>query len=85
VTAPFSKEQKRQIIRLIQDFFQGERDEQIGIIAAQGLLDFIDQEIGPYYYNQAIRDARRLVQGQMESIDTELYIMEKPVAPAASE
>lgn len=81
----FSKEQKRQMVRLIQDFFQEERDEQVGIIAAENFLDFIDKEIGPYYYNQAIREARRYLQGQMESIDTELYIMEKHIPPASSE
>lgn len=81
----FSKEQKRQMIRLIQDFFKEERDEQVGIIAAENFLDFIDKEIGPYYYNQAIRDARRFLQGQIESIDTELYIMEKQIPPAAPE
>ena len=81
----FSKEQKRQIIRLIQNFFQEERDEQVGIIAAENFLDFIDKEIGPYYYNQAIREARRYLQGQMESIDTELLIMEKSIPPLAPE
>ncbi len=74
-----TKEQQRQLIQRIQAYFLEERDEEIGIIAAERWLEFAAEEIGVYYYNRAIADARRLVQRQMEGLETELFILERPV------
>jgi len=73
------KEQRDQIIEQIQQFFELERSETIGTLAAGEVLDFMIKEIGPYLYNQAINDARATVLERMQTLEDELYALEKPI------
>jgi len=73
------REQKLEIIASIQDYFQTERSEEIGELAAENLLDFMLKELSPYAYNQAISDARRLIDQKMGSLDDEMYALEQPI------
>ncbi|MEV5025138.1 DUF2164 domain-containing protein [Paenibacillus sp. LPE1-1-1.1] len=73
------KEQKEQLAASIQRYFELERSETIGSIAAEQLLDFMIQEIGPHLYNHAINDARKAVLERMQTLEDELYALEKPI------
>lgn len=74
-----SKEQKDEIITRLQTFYEEERSESIGNLAAEQLIDFMLKEIGPYVYNKAISDARLMISEKTAQIEDELYAMEKPV------
>ncbi|HET7657723.1 MAG TPA: DUF2164 domain-containing protein [Bacillales bacterium] len=74
----FPKEQKDQILVRIQQYFSVERGEEIGQLAAENLLHFITKEIGPYFYNQALRDAQRAVDLRMADIEEDLISLEHP-------
>ncbi|MDF2606313.1 MAG: hypothetical protein K0S34_503 [Bacillales bacterium] len=67
----FSKEEKQQIIGKIQEFFLNERDEQLGDLAAEIVLDFIIKEIGPKLYNQGVNDSHQYL---LERVDDLLGI-----------
>ena len=58
----------------IKSYFNSEREEVISDLAATLLLDFIMKNIGPFIYNQAIKDAHYLMG---EKID-ELFSLENP-------
>ncbi len=73
------KENKDMLIEKLKEYFELERGEEIGSIAAEGTLDFMIQVIGPHIYNQAIRDARKMVNEKVLSIEDELYTLEKPI------
>lgn len=73
------KEQRDQIIEQIQHFFEMERSETIGTLAAGEMLDFMIKEIGPHLYNHAINDARATVLERMQTLEDELYALEKPI------
>lgn len=73
------KEQKEQMTARIQQYFELERSETIGSIAAEQLLDFMIKEIGPHLYNHAINDARKAVLERMQTLEDELYALEKPI------
>ena len=73
------KDQKDQLAARIQQYFELERSETIGSIAAEQLLDFMIQEIGPHVYNHAIQDARKAVLEKMQTLEDELYALEKRV------
>ncbi|WP_138752012.1 DUF2164 domain-containing protein [Paenibacillus sinopodophylli] len=73
------KEQKEQLTARIQHYFELERSETIGSIAAEQLLEFVIQEIGPHLYNHAINDARKAVLERMQTLEDELYALEKPI------
>lgn len=67
------KEVKAEMISSIQEYFLNERDEEIGNLSAELLLQFMIEQVGPVIYNQAIRDAHALVSKKIE----DLYGLEK--------
>lgn len=73
------REHKLEIVSSIQDYFQTERFEVIGDLAAENLLDFMLKELSPYVYNQAISDVRTMIEQKMGSLDDEMYALEKPI------
>ncbi|EFM12693.1 Protein of unknown function DUF2164 [Paenibacillus curdlanolyticus YK9] len=74
------KEEKAEVIKQVQAFFEEERSESIGEIAAELLVDRMIQELGPYIYNRAIADTRAMVSDKFNQIDDELYALEKPAS-----
>lgn len=67
------KEVKIKIVSEIQQYFLEERDEEIGNLSAELLLQFMIERVGPAIYNQAIQDAHALVSKKLE----DLYGLEK--------
>lgn len=67
------KEVKEHIVLDIQKYFLDERDEAIGNLSAELLLQFMIEKIGPAIYNQGIRDAHSLMSKKLE----DLYGLEK--------
>lgn len=67
------KEVKERIVSAMQRYFVEERDEEIGNLSAELLLQFMIEQVGPAIYNQAIRDAHLLVTKKIE----DLYGLEK--------
>lgn len=76
----FSKEEKAAIVARLQRYFADELDQSIGALPAEFLLDFFTSEIGPYYYNQGLRDAHAALVSKMEDFGEAIYLLEK--APA---
>ncbi|MHB9144294.1 MAG: DUF2164 domain-containing protein [Symbiobacteriia bacterium] len=73
------KEEKTLLVRDFQDYLQGELDEPVGNLAAEMMLDFVLRLVAPYVYNQAIADARKVLQQQMLRADDELSYLEQPI------
>ncbi|WP_028591341.1 DUF2164 domain-containing protein [Paenibacillus massiliensis] len=73
------REEKLQLIASLQHYFEMERSEEIGELAAENLLDYILKELSPYVYNRAIHDARKVIDQQMLNLEEELYALQKPV------
>ncbi|WP_379134719.1 DUF2164 domain-containing protein [Paenibacillus sp. sgz500958] len=73
------KEEKAELVRSIQAYFEEERSETLGDLGAEQLLDFMLGEIGPYVYNKAVSDARTLVGQKMLQIEDEMYALEQPM------
>lgn len=70
-------ELKQQLLERIIAYFEQERGEPIGWIAAENMLDFMLGELGPIVYNQALADARALVLDRMQQLEDDLYALEK--------
>ena len=71
------KEEKEQIVRSVQQYFEEERSETIGNLAAEQIVDHMLQLLGPYLYNKAIAGARAVVLEKISQVDDELYALEK--------
>ncbi len=63
---------KERILYDIEEYFETERDEKIGSLGADMLLDFILEQVGPMIYNQALIDAHKLMEEKIE----DLYLLE---------
>lgn len=73
----FTVQQKQHMISEIQRFFEEERGEEIGDLAAENVLEFFKQYLGPYFYNEGIKDVRLMIEQKMTSIEEDLYSLEK--------
>jgi len=47
----------------------------VGLIAAQDIIDIVTENLGPEIYNKAIQDAKRLVENQMNDLETGLDLL----------
>jgi uncharacterized protein (DUF2164 family) len=74
----FSREEREVICRKIQNYLQEELDQEVGQFEAGFLLDFFAEQIGPYFYNRGLYDARAILESQLENIDEAIYGIEKP-------
>lgn len=74
----FSDTEKESIVGKIKGYFQAELDQDIAQFDAEFLLDFFSQEIGAYYYNRGLSDAKLILEQKLESITDAFYEIEKP-------
>ena len=51
--------------------------EEVGIIAAQDIIDIVTQNLGPEIYNMGVRDAKKLLEKKFEIIGTDLDLLEQ--------
>lgn len=79
ISIKLPKEEKRILIQSVQAYFDEERSETIGDLAAEQFIDFMMKELGPYIYNKAVSDARLLVNEKFSQLEDELYSLEKPI------
>jgi uncharacterized protein (DUF2164 family) len=49
----------------------------MGAFEAEELLDFLLKECGPLIYNQAVMDVQALLKERFESIESDLWALEK--------
>lgn len=73
------KEEKEQIIESVQRYAEEEWNQPIGRLGAEQWVDFMLKELGPYVYNEALQDARAVLLERMQSLEDELYTLEKPL------
>lgn len=63
----------------MQQYFQEEREEEIGELAAELLLDFMVKQISPFIYNKAIDDAQSIVSQKMAALEEDMYALIIPI------
>ncbi len=70
-------EKRKEVIKEIISFFQTERDEEIGVVAAGNVLDFFLQETVKDIYNKAIEDSKKLLKKRFDDLDLDLDLLYK--------
>lgn len=63
---------RQKFINEIIGFFQTERGEEIGIIGAEAILDFVVDLMGPEIYKKATLDVKSLLKQKMTDIELEI-------------
>jgi uncharacterized protein (DUF2164 family) len=67
-----NEDERRKVKEELILFFERERDEKIGVIAADEILNFFLQSVGDKLYNQGIVDAKRAVENRFEELRYDL-------------
>ena len=73
MTIEISKESRTEAIASIQRYFRENMEEKIGDLAADSLLGFFLDEIGPIIYNRAVADVQERLQSRVMEIDIEVH------------
>ncbi|PAV30941.1 hypothetical protein CIL05_04295 [Virgibacillus profundi] len=63
-----TKEQKDEMIGSIKGYFEKERDEEIGDLAAMLMLEFFMEELAPMFYNIGVADSHAYLHEKLEDI-----------------
>lgn len=63
-----SKEIKEEMRRHIIQYFSEEREEDLGDLASQLLVDFFIEQLGPYIYNQGVEDAHGYIKDKVDDL-----------------
>lgn len=67
-----STEEKEHLKEDLILFFENERDEKIGVIAAEEIVNFFLVHAGGKIYNQGIRDAQKALDQRMDELRYDL-------------
>lgn len=70
-----SKERREQLIKEIITYFKTEKDQEIGVLAAEDILDFFLQALGKDIYNKAIDDAKITMKQSFENLEIDLDLL----------
>jgi len=73
----FSKDEKTVLVEKLKRYFESELNQDIGGFDAEFLLDFFSEEMGVYYYNQGLQDARDVLSTRLDEISDTIYDLEK--------
>ncbi|GLQ70905.1 DUF2164 domain-containing protein [Vibrio penaeicida] len=71
------RKKKNELVEELQEYLLNELDTEVGQFEAEFLLDFFISKAGPAIYNQALTDARTVIERKVADIDDELYGIEK--------
>lgn len=67
------REIHQEAVKSIERYFLEHMDENIGNIAAGGLLSYFLEEIGPAIYNKAVVDVQERLQLRVSELDIEIH------------
>lgn len=63
----------------LQTYLKSELDVEISGFDVEFLLDFVTTKLGPYYYNQGLRDAQAIMLKKLELIAEAVDEIQQPV------
>lgn len=69
------KEKRSFIVEKVITYLKQERDMDIGIIAAEEILDFFQEELFDYTYNQAVEDTRKFLRAKFDDLEVDLDLL----------
>lgn len=75
----FSLEEKKRMQEEIIYFFKEERDEDLGIIGSETILDFFVDMLGETIYNKALDDVKLWLTRNVENMESDYYALYKSV------
>ncbi len=72
---PLTKERRAGLLREIVTYFRSEHDQEIGMLAAEEILDWFLQNLGGDLYRTAINDAKTVIRQNAENVEVDLNLL----------
>ncbi|MGE8497223.1 MAG: DUF2164 domain-containing protein [Pseudomonas sp.] len=69
--------QEQAALLLLKRFLSDRFELELGSFEVQEVLDLVAREIAPHYYNKAILDVQAHLKDRFESIESDLWALEK--------
>ena len=70
-----TEDQKKRILKEIEEFYSDSRGEDIGIIEQQQLLELFLTQLAPIIYNKALDDTVKWYKHQQETMESDFYLL----------
>ena len=70
-----SQNEKQKILDKIMYFFESERDESIGVIQAEELMDVLMEEAFDPIYNKWVLDSQKLLSERFQDLQIDLDVL----------
>ena len=70
-----SKEKREGVIKRIITYFKNEKNQEIGILAAEEMLDFFLEELVEDIYNKAIDDSKKVIKQNFDNLEIDLDLL----------
>ncbi|WP_070884568.1 DUF2164 domain-containing protein [Pseudomonas argentinensis] len=70
-------EQESDAVHKLQRFLSARFELQLGSFEVLELLELFSRDIAPHYYNRAVNDAHSLLRERFESLEVDLWALEK--------
>lgn len=74
-----TREETADLVAALRGYFRDELDQDLGVLPAEMLLDFIRERVGPAFYNRGLYDAQAAVAAQAEALAERILNLEKPL------
>lgn len=75
----FNTQEKEVLVDKIKGYFESELNQEIGQFDAEFLIDFVSEQMGAYYYNRGLADAKLAIRLKLDDIESEIESIEKVV------
>ena len=69
-----SEERRSELVLRLRGFFLEQFEEELSDFRAEHLLDFVLEALGPQVYNQAVQDARAVMQRKLDDLEGEVWM-----------
>jgi len=70
-------EQEREATSTLKRFMEARFELQLGSFEVAEILELFTREIAPHYYNRAIFDVQTVLKDRFDSIESDLWALEK--------
>ncbi|NQV10247.1 MAG: DUF2164 family protein [Cyanobacteria bacterium] len=80
MTIQLPKQARKEAVASIISYFHESREEEIGTIAAGGLLELFLTEIAPSIYNKAVSEVLERIRNHISELDLDLNEEEFPAS-----
>lgn len=71
-------EQTQRVVTALQTLLDDSFEVRLGRFEVEELLDFFARECGPLYYNKAVADVQALLREHVDSLESDIWALEKP-------